>query len=165
MKKLSGRISPKLLALLGASSISLMTATGIITTWESGNKRPTTAYQDVIGVWTICDGITRGVKPKQKATEDQCDEMLYKELRRVDGALDTCIKQGVPDGARAAAISLAYNVGTNAVCKSTMVKKLNAGDTKGGCYELRRWVYAGGQRWQGLINRREHELRVCLGLS
>lgn len=161
-KRQSGKISPKLAALLATGSISLLTAAGLITTWESGPKRPLNAYRDIVGVWTICDGLTRGVKPGQQATDEQCDQRLYAELKRVDVDILGCLDAQVPQEARAAVISLAYNAGSNAVCRSTMVRRLNAGDIRGGCLELRRWVYASGQRVQGLVNRREAELAVCL---
>lgn len=51
--------------------------------------------------------------------------------------------------------SFAFNVGTGAFAKSTMLKKLNAGDQYGVCEELKKWVYTGGKVWRGLVNRRE----------
>ncbi|EMR8971355.1 TPA: glycoside hydrolase family protein, partial [Yersinia enterocolitica] len=36
------------------------------------------------------------------------------------------------------------------------------GDIKGACDELRRWIYADGQSWKGLNNRREVERELCL---
>ncbi|WP_235507522.1 hypothetical protein [Citrobacter sp. CtB7.12] len=34
-------------------------------------------------------------------------------------------------------------------------------DYAGACAELNRWVYAGGQKWKGLMNRRDVEYEVC----
>lgn len=39
---------------------------------------------------------------------------------------------------------------------------MNAGDQVGACEELRRWVYAGGMKWRGLMNRRDMERSMCL---
>ncbi len=33
---------------------------------------------------------------------------------------------------------------------------------KGACDQLRRWTYAGGKQWKGLMTRREIEREVCL---
>ncbi|EGD7496072.1 lysozyme, partial [Shigella sonnei] len=33
---------------------------------------------------------------------------------------------------------------------------------KGACDQLRRWTYAGGNQWKGLMTRREIEREVCL---
>lgn len=157
-----GKVTPKLVALLAASSVSLITAAGLITHWESGNKRPLTAYQDIVGVWTICDGITSKVKAGQRETEDGCDQRLYQHLKMIDLQLAQCVTPLAPDNAYAAVISLAYNVGVGSVCQSTLVKKLNKGDILGACNELPRWVYAGGRRIQGLVNRREAERAICM---
>ncbi|MCH5496505.1 glycoside hydrolase family protein, partial [Salmonella enterica subsp. diarizonae serovar 16:z10:e,n,x,z15] len=48
-----------------------------------------------------------------------------------------------------------------AFAKSTLLKKLNAGDQAGACNELKRWTYAGGKQWKGLVTRREIEREVC----
>lgn len=53
------------------------------------------------------------------------------------------IKVDIDDNTRAAIYSFAYNVGTGAFARSTMLKKLNAGDIAGACNELKRWTYAG----------------------
>ncbi|MCI0221141.1 lysozyme, partial [Cronobacter sakazakii] len=42
-------------------------------------------------------------------------------------------------------------------------RKLNKGDQEGACEEMRRWVYAGKQKWAGLVNRREMERSLCVG--
>ncbi|MGC6542284.1 glycoside hydrolase family protein, partial [Escherichia coli] len=36
------------------------------------------------------------------------------------------------------------------------------GDIKGACDQLRRWTYAGGKQWKGLMTRREIEREICL---
>ncbi|MGA6579692.1 glycoside hydrolase family protein, partial [Providencia sp. NPDC089923] len=69
----------------------------------------------------------------------------------------------VDEHTKAALYSFAFNVGTGAFAKSTMLKKLNAGDQYGACEELKRWVYAGGKVWRGLVNRREAEAAICHG--
>nr|MBJ6969775.1 glycoside hydrolase family protein [Vibrio cholerae] len=48
-----------------------------------------------------------------------------------------------------------------AFSRSTLLKKLNAGEMTQACDELKRWVYAGGKKWKGLMNRREIEEEVC----
>ncbi|QLB44812.1 lysozyme [Mannheimia pernigra] len=68
----------------------------------------------------------------------------------------------IPQGAFDAAVSLTFNVGCNTVRKSTLFRKLNAGDIRGACNELPRWVYAGGKKLRGLEIRREKEKALCL---
>lgn len=38
----------------------------------------------------------------------------------------------------------------------------NLRDQKGACDQLRRWTYAKGKQWKGLVTRREIEREVCL---
>ncbi len=45
---------------------------------------------------------------------------------------------------------------------STLLRKINQGDQKGACDQLRRWTYAKGKQWKGLVTRREIEREVCL---
>lgn len=54
-----------------------------------------------------------------------------------------------------------FNVGITAFCKSTLVKKLNAGDTAGACAQLSVWVYDNGKVVKGLVNRRAKERALC----
>ena len=43
-----------------------------------------------------------------------------------------------------------------------LLRKINQGDIKGACDQLRRWTYAGGKQWKGLMTRREIEREICL---
>ena len=65
-------------------------------------------------------------------------------------------------GQKVAIVSFAFNVGTGAVCSSTMARKANAGaDPAEWCAELDRWVLAGGKKLPGLVARRAEERRLC----
>ncbi|EPM4791316.1 antiterminator Q family protein [Escherichia coli] len=48
------------------------------------------------------------------------------------------------------------------ICGCMARLKINQGDIKGACDQLRRWIYAGGKQWKGLMTRREIEREVCL---
>jgi lysozyme len=58
--------------------------------------------------------------------------------------------------------SLAFNIGVSAFCGSTAARKANAGDKLGSCKAILLWVYAGGRKIQGLVNRRNAEYRLCI---
>ncbi|WP_305801708.1 lysozyme [Pantoea sp. GbtcB22] len=120
-------------------------------------------YKDVAGVWTVCDGHTGAdiVKGK-KYTDRECDRLMWNDLQPVKKAVDSMVKVPLGEYPRAALYSFTYNVGVSAFSKSTLLKKLNAGDQAGACEELRRWVYAGGMKWKGLMNRRDMERSLCL---
>ncbi|WP_370551208.1 lysozyme [Comamonas sp. CMM02] len=61
--------------------------------------------------------------------------------------------------------SFGFNVGEGegAFCKSTLVRKANAGDVQGACAELSRWTYADGKQLPGLVQRRAAERQMCEG--
>ncbi|EIN7571585.1 lysozyme [Salmonella enterica] len=119
-------------------------------------------YRDVAGVLTVCDGHTgKDIIPGKRYTDAECDALLDKDLKRVKAQVDPLIKVSIPESERAAFYSFAYNVGTGAFTRSTLLKKLNAGDHAGACNELKRWTYAGGRQWKGLVTRREIEREVC----
>lgn len=141
------------------TTATVAAAAALLMAWEGLR---TTAYPDIIGVWTICYGHTHGVRPGQKATVAECDEKLFAEVQQVDAALTRCGIPATPIGPRVAALSLAYNVGAPTFCKSTMARLMREGAGAGACPELRRWVFAGGKRVQGLVNRREDEYKVCM---
>jgi lysozyme len=120
-------------------------------------------YKDVAGVWTVCDGHTgNDIVHGKKYTDRECDRLLWNDLKPVKQAVDGMVKIPLGEYQRAALYSFTYNVGTGAFSKSSMLKKLNAGDVDGACEEMRRWVYAGGQKWRGLMNRRDMERSLCL---
>ncbi|EHX68459.1 phage lysozyme family protein [Escherichia coli DEC13C] len=68
----------------------------------------------------------------------------------------------IPETMRGALYSFVYNVGAGNFRTSTLLRKINQGDIKGACDQLRRWTYAGGKQWKGLMTRREIEREICL---
>lgn len=122
----------------------------------------TYTYPDVGGVPTYCYGETQGAEWGKTYTKEQCDEQLSKRLVQFNRAVDSCVTVPLPDTRRAALVSLSYNIGTGAFCKSTAVRKLNAGDVKGGCDAILMWNKVHGIVWRGLVNRREKERLLCL---
>lgn len=127
------------------------------------------AYVDLAGVATSCDGITKGVRIGQVYTEAQCTMLLERELVIHAQGVMNCtpgLRGEGRDNQRAAAVSLAYNIGVSAYCRSTAAKRFNAGDYRGGCNAFLAWNKArvGGvlRPVQGLTNRRARERVMCL---
>ena len=122
------------------------------------------AYQDIVGVWTVCYGETRGVSAGDSHTKAQCDAMLANGIADFQERLDACLtrEEQMPVGMKVAVVSWSFNVGTGAACKSTLVRLANAGDFEGACNQLPRWNRAGGQVVRGLTNRRIAERDMCL---
>lgn len=149
----------KLAAKIGAVAAAM--AAGLV--MHSEGYVPT-VYRDPIGRLAVCYGHDDPtLKPGTRYTRAQCEEMLAADLVKHADALD-CFKRPLTDGQKAAMVSWAFNVGTRAVCTSTLVRKANAGAPPlEWCDELHRWVFAGGQRLPGLVIRREAEYEMCVG--
>jgi len=124
--------------------------------------RSLVAYRDIVGVATICDGETRGVKMGDTATDAECDAMTEAAVAQFEAAIRPCLPADLPTETRAAFVVTAYNIGAGAFCKSTMARKANAGDLRGACDALLLWNKAGGQVVRGLDRRRQAERALCL---
>src|SRR5690606_31851608 len=99
-----------------------------------------TAYKDVAGVWTIGYGSTGNhVKPGMKITQSEADALLRKDLDRFERSVSSHVKVPLNDNQFAALVSFSFNVGTGAFQKSTLLKKLNAGDYNAVPTELMKW--------------------------
>ncbi len=117
-------------------------------------------YVDPVGIVTVCDGSTKNVQ-KRKYTPEECDKILADNLAdHAEGALK-CLTKPTTTGQRAAYTSFSFNVGISAFCRSTLVKRHNAGDNRGACAELSKWVFAGSQVLPGLVTRRAEERKMC----
>jgi lysozyme len=112
---------------------------------------------------TIGFGSTKGVKLGDTTTPDRALVVLLHDLNTHSNGIKACITVPLYQHEFDAYSSFAFNVGVNAFCKSTLVKKLNAGDYTGACNELSKWVYSGGRKYNGLVKRREQERKLCLG--
>lgn len=121
------------------------------------------AYRDAAGIPTIGYGETAGVKMGDKITPERALVQLLESTEKHADAIRQCIHVPLYQHEFDAYISLAYNIGTGAFCRSTLVKKLNAKDYAGACEEIRRWNKAGGKVLPGLVKRRDVEYRMCMG--
>lgn len=158
---ISSNLRNKLIAVAGGGAIAI--ATVFLGGKDGVEGRVYEPYKDVAGVWTVCDGHTgTDIIKGKKYTDRECDRLLMQDLQPVKKAVDGLVKVQLNEYQRAALYSFTYNVGTSAFSKSTLLKRLNAGDQAGACEEMRRWVYAGGMKWKGLQNRRDMERSLCL---
>lgn len=136
-------------------------AVALVGAWEGLRL---VAYRDVVGVPTVCFGETRGVKMGDRYTAEQCREMLGDALAEFETGMRRCLTapDAIPPKPYVTFLSLSYNIGTGAFCRSTLVRKANQGDIRGACDEILKWNRAGGRVLKGLTNRRKEEHRICL---
>lgn len=119
------------------------------------------AYLCPAGVPTIGYGHTGGVRMGTTITQAQANAYLTMDLmtagRGVRDMVDVPLSQGEFD----ALVSFTFNLGAGAVRKSTLIRKLNAGDYAGAAGQFKRWVYGkvNGRNTvlNGLVRRRADE--------
>lgn len=92
------------------------------------------------------------------------------EIQGAEAGLRACVTAPLTQGEYDSLVSLAYNVGTGTVCKSTMVRLHNAGQHEAACAEFDRWTFFQGKdcrdpanRCSGLAKRRAVERAQCEG--
>lgn len=155
---------PKVLhkARIGTLVATTLSAAGLIAiaVHEDYRAQP---YQDSAQVWTDGFGNTHGVQPQHPVTVTQALVQLQKNASVAGQAIDRCVTVPLTQHQYDALLSFTFNVGGNAFCQSTLVRRLNAGDYQGACDELPRWVYANGKKLPGLVKRRAAERDMCLG--
>lgn len=136
-----------------------------------------TAYLDIVGVPTICEGWTHGVKLGDTATPEKCavySREAHDEAKRI---FDRWVPQHVRDRLgpvnTAAFLLFITNVGPGGKGvkdgfvwlksgrHSSMLLHLQAGNIDAACSQFRHWANAGGKRVHGLEIRRVDEAGMC----
>ena len=129
------------------------------------------AYLDVVNIPTIGWGNTfyeDGTKVKLGDQISKTDALKLLEVvanRDFADKIFPSIKVKVTQSQFDAMVSLAYNIGAGAFLKSTLLKKVNAGDFAGAGEQFLRWNKAGEKEVLGLTRRREREKQLFLSLG
>ena len=138
--------------------MSAAMAVPMIAKWEGVKE---IGYLDPVKIPTACAGHTKTAVVGKFYSPRACMDLLARDAIDHGLGIDACIKVQVPNESRAAFTSFAFNVGVGNFCKSSLNRKLNAGDLRGACAELSRWTYAGGRQLPGLVSRRAEERAFC----
>lgn len=127
------------------------------------------AYLDPVKIPTICFGTTTGVKLGDYRTVEQCKAYLNRDMEASVAIVERCVQPTLTVNQTAAFADAVYNIGSTPVCdqsKSTLARKLAAGDVIGACHELPRWdkarVMGVMVSLPGLTKRRIAERDLCL---
>lgn len=153
------------LATTGGAGVIAATV-AFLPAWEGMDR---VAKRDPIGTGhpiTYCYGQTAefgDVAVGTVFTKKQCDEKLTESLPKYLAEIDPCVRVDLPDKTFASLLDGAWNAGSDAVCKSPMLAKMNAGDLEAGCNAFDMWRVTtknNGVRREvvGLIDRRAGEL-------
>ena len=119
--------------------------------------RPTIGFGDAQGVQMgqRTDPVRALIRLNQQA------DTFQREMRACIG--DVPLHQHEWD----AFVSLAFNIGSGAFCRSTLVRKLKETppDYQGACDQILRWDKFQGKPLAGLTKRRQDEHRKCVGVA
>lgn len=132
---------------------------------REGNKLK--AYRDSVGIWTIGVGHTAAAgDPKPHAsmtiTAAESDAILTRDLAQFEWAVEKAVTVPLEQHEFDALVSLCFNIGAGAFAKSSLVKKLNAGDRAGAANAFLTWSRAGKSKTI-LLPRRQAERKQFLG--
>ena len=128
------------------------------------------AYRCPADVWTIGVGHTSAagppvVKAGMEITNAQAMKILANDLVKFEDGVDSAVKVPLKQNQFDALVSFAFNVGLGALAKSTLLRKLNAGQYDAVPAELMKWTKAGGKELPGLVRRRRAEAALWRGVD
>jgi len=91
---------------------------------------------------------------------EQIHGLLDQDLDRFERAVNRRVRVPLEQHQFDALVSFCFNIGATAFRNSTLVKRLNITRYDDVPAQLRRWIYSGGRKIPGLVNRREKEIRL-----
>ncbi len=123
------------------------------------------SYRCSAGVWTIGYGHTgKDIKEGMTITQQEADDWLVVDCNRVLQMLRDTLRVPIRQNQLDALVSLGFNIGTEALRKSTLMSLVNRNpDDMNIPEQFDRWVYAGGKVVNGLVRRRKAEGRLYAG--
>ena len=148
---------------------------GLLTQWEGCELK---VYNDAAGLPTIGVGhlLTKSelmsgkiniggvmVKYADGITQQQAEQLLAQDLGPTEAAVNGGVKVPLSQNQFDALTSFTFNVGVGAFTGSTLLRLLNQGQYAQVPEQLMRWTRAGGRVVQGLVNRRQNEIKLWNG--
>ena len=138
---------------------------GFVPNWYAdpahGWKVPTCCYGH-----TDAAGEPKYADTKAKIfTKTEGMEILRRDMVQYENAVSRAVKVPLNANQHGALTSFTYNLGEGNLAKSTLVKKINAGDMEGASREFAKWNKAAGKVLPGLTRRREAERQLFLAPS
>jgi lysozyme len=139
-------------------------AARLVAEFEGFSAKP---YLCPANVWTIGYGTTRiNGQPVTAATPPvtraQAQALLRNDLAQFARDVDRLCRMRLTNNQRAALISFAYNLGAGALQRSTLLRFLKNENYADAADQFDVWVFAGGQRLNGLVRRRAAEKALFL---
>lgn len=118
-------------------------------------------YLDTAGLPTIGYGhLLRAGEAdmfKNGITESIAQALLTKDVLRAEQAVLRLITVSLTNGQFDALVSFTFNLGSGALQRSTLRRKVNREEHIDVPAELIKWIWAGGKKLNGLVKRRKAE--------
>lgn len=120
-------------------------------------------YLDAAGLPTI--GYGHLLRPgeaemfRNGISEEAGVALLIKDVLVAERAVLRLIRVPLTNGQFDALVSFAFNLGSGALQRSTLRRKVNREEHEDVPAEFMRWVWAGGRKLRGLTRRREAEAK------
>lgn len=96
-------------------------------------------------------------KYEQGITQAEAEDLLRRDVYAAENAVLRLIDVPLTDGQFDALVSFTFNLGAGALQRSTLRRKVNRQAHGEVPEQFMRWVWAGGWRLPGLVNRRTSE--------
>lgn len=96
-------------------------------------------------------------------TDQQTLDLLAQDVQPAEQAVNAGVTVPLNQNQFDALVSFTFNVGVGAFQSSTLLKLLNQQQYDDVPAQLLRWTRAGGQVVQGLVNRRDNEIKLWNG--
>ena len=123
-------------------------------------------YKDAAGYPTIGYGhLLRAGEAeffKNGISEAAGEALLIKDVLYAEQAVLRLIKVPLTDGQFDALVSFTFNLGSGALQRSTLRRKINSEEHDEVPQQLMRWIWAGGRKLRGLVRRRKAEAVLYL---
>lgn len=150
---------------IGALSLSAAALVGLLT-HEGYTDRaivPVQGDRPTVGFGSTFRDDGSPVQMGDTITPQKAVARTHAHIERDEAGIKSCVTAPLYQHEYDAFVSLAYNIGINPFCGSTLVRRLNTGDYQGACKEILKWDKFKGAPLRGLTFRRHAEYRQCLG--
>jgi len=119
--------------------------------------RPTAYKPTNVDHWTIGYGHTAGVAEGMTCTTTTAIMWLHDDLCAAEDAVNAFVSVPLNQNQFDALVSFTFNEGAGHLEESTLLRKLNDGQTAAAVAEFDHWVYQNGKLLDGLVRRRAAE--------
>lgn len=156
---------------IGVLSLSAAGLVGLLVSEGYTDRAVVPVPGDVptIGFGSTVRADGRPVRMGDTTTPVEALQRAQRDVTQFEGGIKQCVRVPLTQGEYDVYVRLAYNIGPDAFCRSTLVRLLNAGQYRQACDQIKRWRFfrgrdcaLAGSGCAGLWTRRQSERLSCL---